>query len=159
MFSIRAKKRRDGFVLDVDIEVSSPGVVALFGRSGCGKTTLANIVAGLLPADEAHIVIDGVALEQHGKSLRAEHRRIGYVFQDARLFPHLDVMGNLRYGEKRATIGHWFSRTSGSIGGRICRASRSTWSRRCSASSRCCHAEFISCRAVNVSASRWGGRC
>ncbi len=102
MFSIRAKKRRDGFVLDVEIEVSSPGVVALFGRSGCGKTTLANIIAGLLPADDAHIVIDGVALEQNGKSLQAEHRRIGYVFQDARLFPHLDVMGNLRYGEKRA---------------------------------------------------------
>jgi molybdate transport system ATP-binding protein len=102
MFSIRAKKRRESFVLDVEIEVSSPGVIALFGRSGCGKTTLANIVAGLLPADEARIVIDGVALEQSGKSLRAEHRRIGYVFQDARLFPHLDVMGNLRYGEQRA---------------------------------------------------------
>lgn len=106
MFRIRAKKRRDGFVLDVDIEVSSPGVVGLFGRSGCGKTTLSNIVAGLLPADESHIVIDGVGLEQNGKSLRAEHRRIGYVFQDARLFPHLDVMGNLRYGEKRSR-GQW----------------------------------------------------
>lgn len=101
MFSIRAKKRRDGFVLDVAIEVSSPGVVALFGRSGCGKTTLANIVAGLLPADEAHIVINGAVLEGNGKRLPAEHRRLGYVFQDARLFPHLDVMANLRYGEKR----------------------------------------------------------
>lgn len=102
MFNIRAKKRRDSFVLDVDIEVSSPGVVALFGRSGCGKSTLVNIVAGLLPADEAHIVIDGMALDKNGKALLAEHRRIGYVFQDARLFPHLDVMGNLRYGEQRA---------------------------------------------------------
>jgi molybdate transport system ATP-binding protein len=102
MFSIRARKRRDGFVLDVGIEVSSPGVIALFGRSGCGKTTLANIVAGLLPADEAHIVINGAVLEGNGKRLPAEHRRIGYVFQDARLFPHLDVMGNLRYGQKRA---------------------------------------------------------
>jgi molybdate transport system ATP-binding protein len=104
MFNIRAKKRRDGFVLDVDIEVASPGVVALFGRSGCGKTTLVNIVAGLLPADEAHIVIDGWALDKNGKSLLSEHRCIGYVFQDARLFPHLDVMGNLRYGEKRASV-------------------------------------------------------
>ena len=102
MFSIRANKRRDGFVLDVDIDVSAPGVVALFGRSGCGKTTLVNIIAGLLPADEAHIVIDGWVLDRNGKSLLAEHRAIGYVFQDARLFPHLDVMGNLRYGEKRA---------------------------------------------------------
>lgn len=102
MFSIRAKKRRDGFVLDVAIEVDSPGVVALFGRSGCGKTTLANIVAGLLPADEAHIAINGSVLEGNGRRLPAEHRRIGYVFQDARLFPHLDVMANLRYGEQRA---------------------------------------------------------
>lgn len=102
MFSIRAKKRRDGFVLDVAIEVSSPGVVALFGRSGCGKTTLANIIAGLLRADEAHVEIDGVVLEGAGKYLPAEQRRVGYVFQDARLFPHLDVMSNLRYGEKRA---------------------------------------------------------
>ncbi|HEY0686386.1 MAG TPA: molybdenum ABC transporter ATP-binding protein [Steroidobacter sp.] len=102
MFSIRARKHRDGFVLDVAIQVGAPGVVALFGRSGCGKTTLANIIAGLLPADEVHIEIDGVPLDANGKSLRAEHRRIGYVFQDARLFPHLDVMGNLRYGEKRA---------------------------------------------------------
>ncbi|MBM0103314.1 molybdenum ABC transporter ATP-binding protein [Steroidobacter sp. S1-65] len=101
MFSIRALKHREGFVLDVAIQVDSPGVVALFGRSGCGKTTLANIIAGLLPADHAHIEIDGVALDGNGKSLRAEERRIGYVFQDARLFPHLDVMGNLRYGEKR----------------------------------------------------------
>ena len=102
MFNIRAKKRRDGFALDVAIEVSAPGVVALFGRSGCGKTTLANIVAGLLRADEAHVEIDGVVLESAGKYLPAQRRRIGYVFQDARLFPHLDVMANLRYGEKRA---------------------------------------------------------
>lgn len=102
MFSIRAKKRRDGFALDVAIDVSSPGVVALFGRSGCGKTTLANIIAGLLRADEAHVEIDGVVLEGAGRYVPAERRRIGYVFQDARLFPHLDVMSNLRYGEKRA---------------------------------------------------------
>jgi molybdate transport system ATP-binding protein len=105
MFSIRAKKRRDGFALDVAIDVSAPGVVALFGRSGCGKTTLVNIVAGLLRADEAHVEIDGVTLEGAGKYLPAEQRRIGYVFQDARLFPHLDVMSNLRYGEKRARDG------------------------------------------------------
>jgi molybdate transport system ATP-binding protein len=102
MFSIRARKRRDGFVLDVAIEVSAPGVVALFGRSGCGKTTLVNIVAGLLRADEAHVAIDGVVLEGKGKYLPAEQRRIGYVFQDARLFPHLSVLANLRYGEARA---------------------------------------------------------
>ena len=81
MFSIRAKKRRDGFSLDVAIEVSAPGVVALFGRSGCGKTTLANIVAGLLRADQAHVEIDGVVLEGAGRYLPAEQRRIVRVIK------------------------------------------------------------------------------
>src|SRR5688572_7496662 len=104
MFSIRALKRRDGFTLDVAIEVSAPGVVGLFGRSGCGKSTLVNVVAGLLPADEAHVAIDGVVLEDTRTRTRlpAERRRIGYVFQDARLFPHLDALGNLRYAQRRA---------------------------------------------------------
>jgi molybdate transport system ATP-binding protein len=104
MFSIRAVKRRDGFTLDVAIEVSTSGVVGLFGRSGCGKTTLVNIVAGLLAPDDAHIEIDGVVLEDSRSKTRlpAERRRIGYVFQDARLFPHFDALGNLRYAEKRA---------------------------------------------------------
>jgi molybdate transport system ATP-binding protein len=107
VFSIRARKRRDNFTLDVAIEVASPGVVALFGRSGCGKTTLVNILAGLLDADEARIEIDGVVLEDSTARSRvpAEKRRIGYVFQDARLFPHLGVQGNLRYAERRAPAG------------------------------------------------------
>jgi molybdate transport system ATP-binding protein len=104
MFSIRALKRRDGFTLDVAVDVSTSGVLGLFGRSGCGKTTLVNIVAGLLAADEARVEIDGVVLEdsRSGARLPAERRRIGYVFQDARLFPHLDALGNLRYAERRA---------------------------------------------------------
>ncbi|HJY40062.1 MAG TPA: ATP-binding cassette domain-containing protein, partial [Steroidobacteraceae bacterium] len=104
MFSIRALKRRDGFTLDVAIEVATSGVVGLFGRSGCGKSTLVNIVAGLVAADDAHVEIDGVVLEDTRSKTRlpAERRRIGYVFQDARLFPHLDALGNLRYAERRA---------------------------------------------------------
>ena len=102
MFNIRALKRRDGFTLDVAIDVSTSGVVGLFGRSGCGKTTLVNIVAGLLAADEAHVEIDGVVLEDSRSRTRlpAERRRIGYVFQDARLFPHLSVAQNLDYGRR-----------------------------------------------------------
>jgi molybdate transport system ATP-binding protein len=104
MFAIRALKRRDGFLLDVSIAVSAAGVVGLFGRSGCGKSTLVNIVAGLLAADEARVEIDGVVLEdtRNGLRLATEQRRIGYVFQDARLFPHLNVLGNLRYAQRRA---------------------------------------------------------
>jgi molybdate transport system ATP-binding protein len=107
MFNIHAVKQRDGFTLDVAIEVAQRGIVGLFGRSGCGKTTLVNIVAGLLAADNAHVAIDGVVLEDTRSKVRlpAEQRRIGYVFQDARLFPHLDVLGNLRYAERRARGG------------------------------------------------------
>lgn len=104
MLKIHAAKHRKDFTLDVAIDVPEPGIVALFGRSGCGKTTLVNIVAGLLAADSARVEIDGVVLDDtHARRhVAAEKRRIGYVFQDARLFPHFDVRGNLRYGERRA---------------------------------------------------------
>jgi molybdate transport system ATP-binding protein len=104
MFRIRARTRRDSFQLDVSIDVATRGVLALFGRSGCGKTTLVNIIAGLLHAEESYIEIDGVVLEDTASRVRveAERRRIGYVFQDARLFPHLDVARNLVYGLRRA---------------------------------------------------------
>jgi molybdate transport system ATP-binding protein len=101
---IHARHQRNGFMLDVAIDVPMPGTLALFGRSGCGKTTLANIIAGLLVPDHALIQLDGTPLEDTSAGLRfpAEKRRVGYVFQDARLFPHFDVLGNLRYGEHRA---------------------------------------------------------
>ena len=104
MLKLTAIKRRDAFELNVAIEVATPGVVALFGGSGCGKTTLINIVAGLLHAEQATIEVDGTVLENSsaGVRLAPEQRRIGYVFQDSRLFPHLNVLANLRYGERRA---------------------------------------------------------
>jgi molybdate transport system ATP-binding protein len=97
-------KRRDGFTLHAQLEAPTPGVVALFGRSGCGKTTLVNLICGLLEPDEGRVELDGTVLtDTHaGISVPVERRRIGYVFQDARLFPHLSVLANLRYGEKRA---------------------------------------------------------
>lgn len=104
MLKLRATKRRDGFELNVAIDVATPGIVALFGRSGCGKTTLINIAAGLLKAEAALVEVDGVVLEDSSTAVRLppEQRRIGYVFQESRLFPHLNVMSNLRYGERRA---------------------------------------------------------
>ena len=77
-------------------------VTGLFGASGAGKTSLINIIAGLLPPDRGTIVIDGEALDDTAAKLHvpAHRRRIGYVFQDARLFPHLDVRGNLDYGRR-----------------------------------------------------------
>jgi len=104
MLRISALKRRDGFTLQADFEAPTPGVVALFGRSGCGKTTLVNIISGLLAPDEGRIQLDDRVLTdtRAGVSVPVEERRIGYVFQDARLFPHFSVLGNLRYGLKRS---------------------------------------------------------
>lgn len=75
-------------------------VVALVGPSGAGKTTVLNAIAGLLRPQAGHIRIDGRCLYDAGQGidLPTHQRRIGYVFQDARLFPHLDVRRNLRYG-------------------------------------------------------------
>jgi molybdate transport system ATP-binding protein len=104
MFSVAVKKHRGSFSLDARFELPTPGVVALFGRSGCGKSTLVNVIAGLLDADTGRVVLDGIVLLDTERRLRVspERRRIGYVFQDARLFPHLNVAANLKYGASRA---------------------------------------------------------
>jgi len=77
---------------------SGPGITALFGPSGVGKTSLLNMVAGLLRPDQGRIVVAGETLFGSGVDLPPERRRAGYVFQDGRLFPHLNVRANLRYG-------------------------------------------------------------
>ena len=104
MLKATVLKRRDGFTLHAQLEAPTPGVIALFGRSGCGKTTLINLISGLLEPDEGRVELNGAVLTdtRAGISIPVEKRRIGYVFQDARLFPHLSVLANLRYGEKRA---------------------------------------------------------
>jgi molybdate transport system ATP-binding protein len=104
MLSASIRTRRGEFQLDAAFAAPTPGVVALFGRSGCGKTTLVNALAGLLSPDHGQVVLDEGALldTDRGIDVPAEHRRIGYVFQDARLFPHLRVAANLRYALRRA---------------------------------------------------------
>jgi molybdate transport system ATP-binding protein len=84
-----------GFRLDLAFD-APPGLTCLFGRSGSGKTTIINAVAGLLRADRARILLNGEALHD----LPPHRRRVGYVFQDARLFPHLTVAQNLGYGAR-----------------------------------------------------------
>jgi molybdate transport system ATP-binding protein len=78
-------------------------VLALVGPSGAGKTTVLNAIAGLVRPRSGRIEVDGRVLydSQAGIDLPTHRRRIGYVFQDARLFPHLDVRGNLAYGRHR----------------------------------------------------------
>ena len=81
---------------------SRGGVTALFGRSGAGKTSLINLIAGLLKPDQGRIELDGETLDDTAKRIHVppHRRRIGYVFQDARLFPHLSVAQNLDYGRR-----------------------------------------------------------
>jgi molybdate transport system ATP-binding protein len=111
MLSVAVKKTRGSFSLDARFELPTPGVVALFGRSGCGKSTLVNVIAGLLDADAGRVALDDIVLLDTERRLYVppERRRIGYVFQDARLFPHLSVAANLRYGEKRAPAQRYVS--------------------------------------------------
>ena len=85
-----------------------PGLTALFGRSGSGKTTLVDIVGGLIRPDRGRVAVDGQVLvdTERGVFVPKHRRRIGYVFQDSRLFPHLSVRSNLLYGR-------WFAREPG----------------------------------------------
>jgi molybdate transport system ATP-binding protein len=105
LLEVTVSLRRGDFDLEAAFAAETPGVTALFGRSGSGKTTLVNLIAGLLTPDRGRISVDGTVLHDsnQGTSLPPQRRRVGYVFQDALLFPHLDVEGNLRYGQQRAT--------------------------------------------------------
>ncbi len=89
--------------MDLRAELDAPsGVTALFGRSGAGKTSIINAVAGLLTPDHGRITLNGETLfdRDQGINLPTHKRRIGYVFQEPRLFPHLNLRQNLLYGAK-----------------------------------------------------------
>ncbi len=101
--AVDVRRRRGDFALDVRFEASAQ-LTALFGRSGSGKTTLMNLVAGLDRPDEGRIAVAGAAFADRERRvfLPPHRRRVGVVFQDARLFPHMSVRANLRYAG-------WFS--------------------------------------------------
>lgn len=107
MFEVKLTHRFSGFTLDVAFVGPDRGITALFGPSGCGKTTVINAIAGLLRTNAGRIALDGTVLfdSEQGIDLPAGERRIGYVFQDARLFPHMTVRDNLLYGLRRAPRG------------------------------------------------------
>jgi molybdate transport system ATP-binding protein len=115
--------------------LSSGGITALCGPSGVGKSSVLAAIAGLLRPEAGHVVVGGEVLHDcaRGVSLPPERRACGMVFQDLRLFPHMSVEANLRYGEKRATgdrkvvdfaetvrfleIGHLLGRRPGTLSG------------------------------------------
>ena len=98
-------KRRTGFSLEVDLSLPSSGVTVLFGPSGCGKTTVLRCVAGLERARGRVVVGDECWQDDEaGIFLPTYRRNLGYVFQEASLFPHLNVEKNLRFGLERTAI-------------------------------------------------------
>ena len=107
MIEVDVAGRIGAFGLDARFVSDSRGITALFGRSGAGKTTLVNMLAGLLTPERGRIAVDGTVLfdSDAGINIPPERRRIGYVFQESRLFPHLSVRGNLEYGMKRVAVG------------------------------------------------------
>jgi molybdate transport system ATP-binding protein len=134
MLRVDVVKKLGEFTLEATFE-SEGRVTGLFGASGAGKTSLVNMIAGLTRPDRGTIAIDDEILDDtaNGVHVPTWRRRIGYVFQDARLFPHLDVTQNLDYGRrmnglpndteqrKRVTdlldIGHLLDRRPGKLSG------------------------------------------
>lgn len=101
MLAVDVEKRLGEFKLAAKFETTG-GVTALFGPSGGGKTSLVSMIAGLLAPDRGRIVLDDVVLFDADArvNLPAHRRRIGYVFQEGRLFPHMTVAQNLDYGRR-----------------------------------------------------------
>lgn len=119
-FEINVRGRLGEMDLSLDLN-AGPGLTALFGPSGVGKTSVLNMVAGLLRPEEGRIVVDGEILfdNRTGIDLPPERRRAGYVFQDGRLFPHKRVRANLLYGFELAAPEHrWlaFDEAAGFLG-------------------------------------------
>ncbi|MBK18436.1 MAG: molybdenum ABC transporter ATP-binding protein [Rhodospirillaceae bacterium] len=104
MIEIDVTRQLGNLEISAKIETQTRGVLALFGQSGSGKTSIVNMVAGLLNPDSGRVKIDGRVLfdSESGINLQIHERRIGYVFQESRLFPHMSVLKNLNYGRRRA---------------------------------------------------------
>ena len=98
----RFRKGWQDFTLDVDLQLPGRGITALFGHSGSGKTTLLRCFAGLGSRPQGRCLVNGEVWQDEHQFLPTHRRAIGYVFQDANLFPHLSVLKNLRYGQSRS---------------------------------------------------------
>lgn len=100
MMTVEVARRLRDYRLDVSFEAPSGGCLALVGPTGCGKTTTLRIIAGLLAPDEGRVAVDGQPLvdTRQGVWLPPQRRRLGFVFQDYALFPHMTVLQNVLYG-------------------------------------------------------------
>ena len=105
MLAVDVEKRLGALTLNVKFEAAK-GATALFGPSGAGKTSVINMIAGLIAPDRGLISLDDAALFDSAKGIDVppHRRRIGYVFQEGRLFPHLSVRQNLDYGRRMSGV-------------------------------------------------------
>ena len=105
MLAVEAEKQLGAFKLSVKFSAVH-GATALFGASGSGKTSVINMIAGLLTPDRGAIALDDTVLFDAAKAVNVppHRRRIGYVFQEGRLFPHLSVRQNLDYGRRMSAV-------------------------------------------------------
>jgi molybdate transport system ATP-binding protein len=103
MIEVRLQLKYSGFALDVDLQLPGRGVTALYGHSGSGKTTCLRCIAGLERAEEGFVRINDEVWQdsRRGLFVPPHKRALGYVFQEASLFPHLSVLANLEFGLKR----------------------------------------------------------
>lgn len=106
-FDVHVRRRFGGRQIEARFR-STAGITVLSGSSGAGKTSILNMVAGLARPDAGFIAVNGSTLfdDDEGIDLAPERRRLGYVFQDGRLFPHRSVRSNLLYGFARAAPEH-----------------------------------------------------
>ena len=130
-----------GFALDVDLALPGRGVTALFGASGSGKTTLLRCIAGLERSPVGRLTVNGTVWQDQPIFVPTHRRAVGYVFQEASLFAHLSVRGNLDYGMKRVPPRIARQRSRG--GDRLARHRRL-----------CSNARRPTCRVANASAWR-----
>ena len=102
MLQVSIQKQLEAFALQVSFVLASHGITVLWGASGSGKTTLLQCLAGLLRPDAGRIACrEAVWFDaERGVCLAPERRRLGYVFQDVRLFPHLSVRSNMLFGRR-----------------------------------------------------------
>jgi molybdate transport system ATP-binding protein len=106
MLDVNVRRIQGVFTVETSFVSQGAGITALFGPSGAGKTSVINMVAGLVRPDSGRIVVNGETFfdSENNVNLPPEKRRLGYIFQDARLFPHLSVKSNLTYGMKLVPV-------------------------------------------------------
>ena len=102
ILSARFQLDRPGFRLDVDLQLPCRGVIALFGHSGSGKTSLLRCIAGLETPRRGKLSLNGETWQDDNHFVPTHKRRLGYVFQEASLLPHLSARGNLNFAARRA---------------------------------------------------------